>query len=245
MTRSITIVMARPNYPRHYNETRADSAQWNCSTTILRLNSEAGISLLEFSLIAPVLFFLLFSLLELARYMAIRTMLLQAADVALTEAQTGPNLGTDIYRIPCTDPQYLEFVAARRRALGLGAALAARSFITMPSEGGRADLTSFLHVDRCSTGPNFVMEPGALIRPGEHAYQYPSGNSDSHHPTLCPPEGGCTPGVERIVAPPAWRATLRRHPYVVQFQVTFRPFFGILDWSFPILVRRTGMREVS
>ena len=202
---------------------------------------ERGAVLVEMALVG--LLFLLFSLalIDVFRYLVVRSMLLRGTQDGLNVAQKLTDLALDIRFVDSTSSTYQDFLFARDSAIDAAISVPLRSVVSPPGSGGAHVLRQLQNRDVLSDGVMPLNVSALLLRPGEMAIDEET-NRVIVHPTLCPKGLNCSqPSIQDT---DLWTNVLERHPFVMELQAEMPLFLGFFRVRMPIVVYSAGYREL-
>jgi len=208
-----------------------------------------GAVMLEMALVSVVFFLLIFSLLDLMRYIAIKASLVRGAQAGLTLAQQISGFEQDVRRQPLGSPPMNNLSTARRSIID-AATTGPLSFLIEPSTAvdSFAKLTNFENQVPYgnvgavwSTYRDPLDEMAAVIRPGEYACDEgasgPGGCGGGSavflcHPTKVDPNGNCPPtvAVPAVTSIEPWASLLSEHVLMVKLRAEVKP---LMSWAWP------------
>lgn len=202
--------------------------------------------MLEMAIVSVIFFLLIFSLLDLMRYMAIRATLVRGAQAGLTMAQQIAGFEEDVRTQPLGSTAMTNVKAARRAAIDAATTIPL-SFLLDPSgvAGSFAKLTNFEnHTFYNNAGGVWsvyqdpAVEMAAVLRPGDYACDVGASGAGGCaggspkllcHPTLVDPGGNCpaTASVPAMTILKSWNEVLQNNPLVVKMRAEITP---LMSW---------------
>lgn len=179
----------------------------------------AGVVLVEFALAAFLFLFIIFAVVDCARYMAIRINLNKAVHVALNQAIKTPDLeyNLNLY-VPAASPQvddnqgnsYAAFDNARDNIINLATTRAKGLFVAGSGESGAAKLTRFCLEDGATMVDALVLRPGDRYKVGDCS----GGAPFYDHPTRSAAVVSAASNIKLL---------MRNEPIVVRMSVAMKP----------------------
>jgi hypothetical protein len=200
------------------------------STFSRRSVRERGATLLEFAIVFPTLFVLLIAIIDFSRLLLVGAILSKGAENGLNLAKKLPYLETDFRNKLPTDPDYQNFLNARRRVLFEAKRLPLSVIATdwNSAASGGVKLLPFKMVDTGvdvglgNPAPDLTYG-AALIRPGEQVtFEHNASSHTVNHKTLPPIPDPPSQSVENLVT---------GHPITVELRAQvdmWLPFLGTL-----------------
>lgn len=211
---------------------------------------ELGATFVEATMSIFALIVLIFGLVDFARYVTIKALLVRGARHGLEVAIRIPNLETDTRSNPTSQPpsdfrKAFEGVVVAATSLPLGTLLAN----PWASSSSPQRLVKFKMIEpaisgaassaygRPANGAEARMWPVLVLRPGDKAI---TNGETIQHPTAC--ASSTTSGCKQIDSE-SYEKILQKEPIIVEMRAqmrTFTPFLGSIN----IIGRATGFREV-
>ncbi len=197
---------------------------------------EAGVSIIQFAFIFPILFMCLLVMIDLGRVLCAKAILTKGAENGLNLAMKIPNLDIDIREHGKNETEHIRFRTAREIVLEEAEALPLNTLFTPSNQGSSMTLISFSYKDKELGGGEVKSKyDAALLRPGEKVELYNEGsNKWFNHKTL-PYSGAAAPNQRP-------EDVLKSHPIIVELRGKVTTFFPFFD-EFTITGSAVGFRE--
>ena len=205
-----------------------------------RSAQQRGATILEFALLAPWIFGLLFILLDLGRFLAYQALLTKAAYVGLNYAQKVAGMEINLRGLDKTKPADLlafnQFVAARQKTID--------RITTLPQLTIVHATLNYTTQDTTASDVTSASSAALVLRPGEMATYSENGvPKDVYHPLLCPPAGeGASCSGPRLSASDNWSDVMRRYPIYVEVRGEFNPLVPFFPTPFAVRGVALGYR---
>jgi len=184
--------------------------------------------MLEAILVIPLLFALIFVIIDLSRYWGVQGVVNQGAQRGLDLAIKTSNLD---FPLNSTDPS---FIKARCDVIQQAEKIARGTFVGDWSETSKsAHFVGFDNLPPCAGGSTPITVNAILLRPGEcrTARAVPDRGIAATlycHPTVCPPVGqNCNSGARRWSSSDSMANLLKSEPLVVIMPATFKALLPI------------------
>ena len=136
------------------------------------INSERGVSLVEFVLAFPIVIMLVFGIVDFARYYAVTGVLRAGAEQGINRARKIPNFDMAYTGMDPSDAGYMRFTQARDVVLNEAESVPLSSFLSDEAHPTGATLKNITMTDNglnSIAAPPTVTRSAAVLRPGECA----------------------------------------------------------------------------
>lgn len=137
-----------------------------------RINSERGVSLVEFVLAFPIVAMLVFGIVDFARYYAVTGVLRAGAEQGINRARKIPNFDVAYNGMDPSDSGYVRFTQARDVVLNEAESVPLSSLLSDEAHPSGATLKNITVTDNglnSIAAPPTVTRSAAVLRPGECA----------------------------------------------------------------------------